>query len=365
MSRLFEFAFTDHKYRFKAYSTSGAIALISALAAHFSLRWDERDVILTMASVFCSLVAIFVLYYIFAGKSSAPGLKTPAKPYLFRYTMSIFVIVVAGLFSISTHNKIVPQVQAAIVDLRLFSLTSAIPHALYIRPSDQTQGLFRGRFQKLQSIADISYRYRIPVDPNRLVEAQKMIQSTLAVSGLSEETRQSGLIASAKLVDLATLRKTETNTEEPLAYSLNSTVMLPNRTIRYQGNHSRLSGSGQLEIAHSTVVFDGFDFEREKPFGEPFFILSSDSTVVVRNSTIKNTDQPLDGIIWINVQFQHSMIRVNGGPFTLVNVTFNDCDLRWLTFGPLGSDLQERIRKANGQPISFAFDGNVNPTSKP
>jgi hypothetical protein len=365
MSKLFDFAFTDRRYRFTTYFVSGLIALISALISHLSLPSDERSVILVMVIVFCSIAAIFILYYVFAGNASVPDMTVPARPYL-HHAVPIFAVVAVGFFSLSANTRIVSQVQAFIVDLRFVSvLRPPAMEAFRIQSSEQAQAQLRMRFQKLQSIADISYRYEIPVDPNSLLKAQTMIQRSLKQPALSEETRQAGLIASAKLTGVGALGKVETNSKELPSYPINSTVEISNQNIRFQGNHSRISGFGQFLISHSTVVFDGIDFVAEKPFGESFFFLDSDSTVVVRSSTIENIDQPLDGITWINVQFQHSMIRVNGGPFALVNVSFNDCDLRWLAFNPPASELLERITKANAQPISFAFEGSVKRTDKP
>jgi hypothetical protein len=323
MSRLFDFAFTDRSYRLKAYLFSGAIAIICALVARLLLHWDERNVLFMMVVILYSFVALFVLYYVFARKVSASEFAAPAIPSL-RHTALTLAVVLVGFLSISVQTRIVSKVQASIVDLRLSSVDKTIEHTFTIQSPEQADTELRRRFQKLQSIADISYRYQIPVDPSYLGKAEARIHASLKRPALSSQTIQAGLIASAKLVDLAALGSTSSNTLAlPSHVIINSVLEISDKNIRFKGDHtSFIFGSGDFYIRHSTVVLDGINFRAEQPFTEALYLSDSSSIVIVRDSSLENLDQTLDGIIWVNVQFQHSTIKLKGGPFTLVNVSF-------------------------------------------
>ena len=143
-----------------------------------------------------------------------------------------------------------------------------------------------------------------------------------------------------------------------------ATLDLSDKKVRFVGDNSLLIlGDGDIIIRNSTVVFDGVSLRAPQPFRQAFYVVGSGSSVVVRNASVENLDQVLDGITWINVEFRHSMIKVQNGPFTLVNVTFTDCDLRWLQFNQLGLELSERIRQANGHAFSFGYTGTPPPTT--
>lgn len=362
MSRLFEFAFTDRSYRLKAYLCSGAIALVCALIARLLLHWDEKDVLLVTAIVLYSLVALFVLYYVFARKASALAAAIPS----LRRTAFTIAFVLAGFLSISLQTRIVSTLQASIVDLRLSNVDKTTRHAFAIQSPEQADIELRKRFQKFQSIADISYRYQVPIDPHSLGRAEVTIRTSLKRPALSPQTKQAGLIASAKFVDLAALSSTGPNTMAPPSYVINSNLEFSDQNVRLKGDHAVITfGDGELDVVHSTVVFDGIDFRSERAFRQAHFLQDSNSTVIVRNGTVENLDQTLDHVILVNVQFRHSMIKLNGGPITLINVSFIDCDLRWLMLGPIGFELKEKITKANGQPITFAFEGHPEHTQTP
>jgi hypothetical protein len=365
MSRLFDFAFTDRSYRLKAYLFSGAIALTCALVARSLLHWDERNVLFMMAIILYSLIALFVLYYVFARKASPWEFTAPAIPSL-RHTALTLAVVLVGFLSVSVQIGIVPKVQASIVDLRLSIVDKTITHAFTIQSPEQADTELRNKFQKVQSIVDISYRYQVPVDPNSLSKAEARIRNSLRRPDLSSQTKQAGLVASAGLDNLAALRTTEGKTEPIESYVLNSTLELSHKSIHFLGAHSALLfGSGDIVIRHSTVIFERINLRAERPFTEAIFLEDSNSRVIVRDGTVENLDQTLDGIIWINVRFQHSMIKLKGGPFALINVSFEDCDLRWLPLGgPVFYELREKITKASGQPITFAFEGYPENTHK-
>ena len=368
MNKLFDFAFTDRGYRFRAYSLSGAIALICALVGRFYLNWDETAVLRMTAGVLYALIAVCILYYVIAKKVPDLESAAPAFPSLRRTSITLAIVLV-GFLTISAQPRIVSKVQASIVDFRLSNFDKTITNAFVIQSPEQADAELRKKFQKVQSIVDISYRYQVPVDPNSLNKTEARIRKSLERPSLSPQTKQLGLVASAGLADLAALKVTEGNTETKAYYVINSVLDISNMKIRYLGNHSVFLLGDYIVIRNSTVVFDGVDLKVQKPFMEAI-ALDANSKVIVRNSNVENLDQTLDGITWINVQFQHSMIRVKGGQVTLINVSFKDCDLRWLSpsapfGGPIGSELYQKIIEANGQPITFAAEGYRGQTQKP
>jgi hypothetical protein len=368
MNRLFDFAFTDRRYRLRAYSLSGAIALICALIGRLALNWDEKVVLRMMACVLFSLIAICILYYVFVKKPSNLEANSPAIPTIWRTSVTLALLLL-GFLTISRQPTIVSKVQASIVDFRLSNVDKTVERAFTIQSPEQADMELRKKFQKIQSIVDTSYRYQVDVDPNTLSKTEAGIRKSVKQKSLSPQTKQAGLVASAGLADLAALKVTEGNTETKAYYVFNTVLDISNTKIRFLGNHSAFLLGDYIIIRNSTVVFDGIDLKVGKPFMEAI-ALDSNSKVIVRNSIVENLDQTLDGITWINVQFQHSMVKVKGGPVTLINVSFKDCDLRWLPpsgslGGPIGLELRQKINEANGQPITFAFEGYQDQSQKP
>jgi len=365
VSKLFDFAFTDRRYRVKTYLLSSVGALIFALTARLALHWDQTNVLRGMIVVFCSINALFILYYLFSERMPQRQLAPPR----LRFALPALAIVAALVLGISADKGIVPQLQASIVNFRLAHVDMTAARAFYPPSSEPAQALLRARFQRIDSIADVAYRYQIAVDPEKVAQTEAGIRTSLRQPALSDSTRQAGLVASAKLVDVAALWSTQNKTRG-LAFPIviGSPVGISDDNVRFKGTRTPITFDGGIYIIrHSTVVFDGLSFSAKGPFAEaPFFDLDSASTVIIRDSTIQNLALPLDGITWVNVQFHTSRIELRGGPFTLVNVSFSrDCDLQWLMFSPVGLNLWERIIKADGQPISFAFEGTAAQSEEP
>jgi len=278
-----------------------------------------------------------------------------------RYVIGSFLAIASVLTVTAWDKQFGIHFQSTILDLRLATASSGGIQA-YLDPKER-QAQLKKRLQTIQSITDISYRYEIPVASDRLMVAQQLVQGALKQSESPAEMVREASIASLKLRGVEAMNAVAGNTVQYPAsaqtYAINSMVDLSNKAIGFQGNHTRIAGSGTFLLDHSTVVFDGIDFVSEKPYGQSFFdIASTDSTVIVRSSTVENLQQPLDGITWVKVTFQHSRIEATGRPFVLVNAIFRDCDFSHLTiFSPGGSALLDTIQKANGGPVNFSFAG--------
>lgn len=368
MSSSLDSFFIDRKYRWSTYAVSGGVSFFYGLVNVLALHRDKSEVALEIVLLLCLLLTLGIRIYPTHRKAPRETLGSPTQPAQFSsvsmLTAVAIVLVSAGV--LATQSIILPRLQAAVVDTRLELWNRPTTHAFIIQSPEQADKELRSRFQKVQAIADISYRYQIPVDPNSLDKAEATVRTSLKQPALRSQTKQAGLIASAKLVDVAALRSTVANTVKPPSYVINSMLEFSDKNIRWKGDHSPITfGSGEILISQSTVVFDGVDLRSEQPFKQALYVEGSRSRVIVRNSTIENLDQTLDGITWVNVQFEHSMIRIGGGSFTLVDVSFRDCDLRWLFLGPVATELREKITQANGQPITFAFEGYPERPQKP
>ncbi len=357
MTNLLDSFFLDRNYRWSTYAVSGVVSISCASVNLLVFHRGKTEVGLETAILFCSLLILGVRLYSVIRKVPTETSVSPVQPVQFLNVSILATIAIAFGFIITSQSDVVPKLQAKVIDARLERVNQTVAHAYAILSPEQADTELRKKFQKLQSIVDTSYRYQIPVEPSSLRKVEATTRTLLKRPTLSPQTKQVGLIAAAKLVDLATLRTTEANTERPPSYFINSMIEISDKNIRWKGDHSTLTfGAGELLIRNSTVVFDGINFRSERPFREALYLGDAASTIIVRDSIIENLDQTLDRVTWVNVRFQHSMIKLAGGPFALVNVSFADCELRWLN-GPVASDLRERITEAEGQPINFAFEG--------
>jgi len=92
---------------------------------------------------------------------------------------------------------------------------------------------------------------------------------------------------------------------------------------------------------------------RGKENSPHFLILESpESRVLVADSKIENLTQGIGGVTWVNVDFVDCVIRFNGEPAFLGNVTFRNCKFEF------GNDPASRwlLAKLAGQqaPITLA-----------
>ena len=365
MNRLFEFAFIDRAYRFKAYSLSGTIALICALVGRFSLNRDEKVILRMMAIVVCSLVTLFMLRYIFARKASAPEVSAPAMPSL-RYLALAIAVVLSGFLGISAQPKIVSRVQAAIINQRLQKAVSSLePDKAARLPNTQ----LKSRFQRVTSIADTSIQYKIPASPDVVEKLKNNLGGTLnAVSPGQEDVRRSGVTAFVALVAYARANNVLLAVNVPTILlphgetgnSLVSQVPLKNGAGWWQGSPQGNTiiamptpiSEPVFPISHSSAVFNGVNFNAFGS-GRPFVGTDNESQVAVMNATIQAASQKLDSIVWMDIKFQNSRIIYDGGPLYLGNVAFENCQFQ---FGsdPESQKVLAEIRGAANQPVTIA-----------
>jgi hypothetical protein len=363
MSRLESF-FLDRYYRRATYAAVGFISILYALMN--LLVFDREKVRVTIETICLSCLLVFVGVLLRATFRGSPPKETiaPSRPHSAYFVFGALAI---GMFIYDfSQSRFIPRIQTTVIDARLSNFDHRLSFAY--QPG-QGQAQLQSNFRKLGSIVDASYRYEIPIESTTLNSATQKVRTALNQPKLSESTKEAGWAAYGKLFGLAATQETRANvkTSESFGYIINSNLLFKDQKLSIVGNQSPLVlGSGEIVIQNSTIVFDGIDFRAQQPYYEGLFV-SSDSSVLIHDSTIENLTQMLDGVTWINVEFRHSIVKVRGGPFNLVNVKFTDCDLRLLAppfAGPIGLDLKNRIEKANGQPITFGYEGST-PTSKP
>jgi hypothetical protein len=374
MTNLLDSFFLDRNYRWTTYAVSGLFSISYASINVLVLHRNNAEVCLEAAILFCLFLGLGIRLRAGLRKLSPetlPEISPPPSEPREIYSHYIAILLsVAFVFGIAVHGNVIPKLQAIVIDARLERIDHPLRNAYTFQTPEQRDAALRSKFRQLEAIADTADRYQIPVYPSTVLKAKKTIQTSLAQSAISPQTREEGLIASARFVDLAALWKTQGNTARP-GLIMSSNLSITDTNVRYLGEHTPVVSDGEgFIIRNSTVVFDGIDFAAPQPFAGSPFTFDSKSVVVVRNGTITNFDQILDGITWANVQFHHSMIKFKGGPLALVNVRFIDCDLRWISpdvpfGGAIGNELYKKIMQANGQPINFAFEGNLDRNRKP
>jgi len=309
-------------------------------------RWEIYGVV----------VLIAVLIYVLCRRKNVTETQ-PQKWYSPLLLVGIGVLV----FGI-TKSQAAVRLQSLVIEARMTGFGEKL--AYYQNP-ELRQAQLNAYLKKLNSTVNTSYRYRIPIGAETLRNTTQRLQTALIQPKLSEDTRQAASAAYGNLIALNASQETQHDvpfpTAGPSGYVINSNLDYTDKKLTIMGNHSSfvLSG-GDISIEKSTMVFDGIDFQALRRYYQGILV-TPDSSVVIRNGVVENLDQTLDGITWINVEFRNSMIRVKGHPFNLVNVTFNDCDLRWLVpfGGEVGIDLKNRIEKVNSQPITFAYLGSA------
>jgi len=357
MKTKFKLFFLDRNYCRAVY---GAMVMLSLLYASLNLMVFERGKVRVFAE--CVLLSTLVM---FAGILLRPARRTlqpaeieqipePRNPF-----SALVLLLVALVVGGALQTGFVTRVQAVVLAARFAGLDQGIA-SFPLNPQEKEARL-RSQFNKLTSLANVSYRYQIPVKQQTLASSTMQVRNALSRPGLSQDTKEAAWAAYGSLSGLAAAQETLNNKKpvERSGFVINSPLVLQNQKVGLVGQRSALLLNAEIFIENSVVTFDGIDLLASQPFFEGFEV-GPHSSVVVRNSRVENLGQTLDGVTWINVEFHHSMIQMKGGPFTLVSVRFVDCDLRWLhptgpEGGEAGLELRQRITEANGQPITFAY----------
>jgi hypothetical protein len=341
MNNLIESFFMDRNYRRMIYALG---SLGSALYVSMNLMLLHRATA-TVTVETAVLSAFFLMASIAMHSAVRKNTPTNDAP-IFGGTrlypgFAMLVIVLSCILAISQSNFIV-KIQAAVLEARIERVGQPDSVANSFQNPEQTLAKVQESSRKLSAIADVSNRYKIPVDTAKLNTTDQHLQS-----------------AAGHLKSQIATEATSGNTRDvpPSGYVINSALDLTNQRVRFVGAGSDLILSDIIIIKDSTVVFDGINLRARQPYFEAINV-GAGSSVVIQNGSVENLSQTLDRVIWINVQFRNSMIKVGGAPFSLVHVSFRDCDLRWLEGqgGQVGSVLLKKIREANGGPITFTFD---------
>lgn len=375
MNRFIGFFLEEQQLRWKVYLISGGIAFVYALVNLSAFHRSEERVSLETVLVLFMLVAIFVAVYVAKGRVSVAETGTPKKVIQFGWKLAVAGTVAAALL-VSMYQINIPELQAAIIDLKLKSFATSLDT---VKAANLSDNQLRSRYQRIESIVGTSSTNQIPVDPNLLQQTQTAVSRSLKAGSLSEQTKQLGWATTMDLESLFYTRKVETGEISPIparqiantgGYVINSTVVLDKGNPYIRGDHSWFAlgpGGGSFAIKQSNVVFDGVDFLGFTALS-PINLLDDRSSALVRDSILKNVTQYLDRIAWVDVRFENSrLLYTEGAPLRLRNVSFKSCDLSLsqLHFppdigpppaGPVGSELQKRIREADGKPITFTYE---------
>src|SRR5437667_4480046 len=214
----------DRNYRWSIYAVSCVASVLYASVNVLALRRGKTEVSFETAILFCLFFALGIrLYAVLRGippETSVSQIKPAYSDPVFGF---IPIAVVFGLIIVS-QSSLVPRLQAAVIDARLEKADRSISYVFTIQSPERADAELRERFQGLESVADTAHRYEIPVDLDRVYKAAAMVRASLQHAARSDQTKQAGLIASAKLVDLAALRRTEGNTVRSPGYVINAPV---------------------------------------------------------------------------------------------------------------------------------------------
>lgn len=363
MNRFADFFFKAQGVRWKVYGFSSAVAFIYALINLLVLHREEQSVGIESVVVLFALISLSVGVYVAQVKGFDE--EKASAPKIFGSRL-VTACALATAFVALGYYAGIPRMQAAIIDLRLELLTSRLPVYAAYRPPDQQ---LQTHVQTINSIVETSSRNQIPVDPNLLAKTETVLSNELRAPTLSANTKQAGWTASIDLQSLLYTRMAQTGAISTItpreifkgpAYFFTSVVSIDDNTLYIKGEHSVFTIGGYgFVIKQSTVVFDSIDFVGAVS-QSVITVIDDRSTVLVRDSIMKDVTQDLDRITWVDVRFENSRVLYRGGPLRLRNVTFKDCDLSNLELG-LGMvlrnpELVASITRLSGKPITFTYE---------
>lgn len=362
MGALHRFFWTDSKTRKIVYSFSVVLAVFYGTLREVVFHKPEPQVCLELAAVLVGVNLIAIVFYCLRDirvpdnlLSSVHYRLSPLRRYA--GIAALIVLVSAPRISVST-------VQAAIVNRQLEKAASSIE-------AEKVSGLpasdLKARFERVESIADSSIRYKIPANPNIVKKVENNLVQTLKSVNAASEVHKSGVAAFVALVAYAHYNDVRVLMNLPTislghgqtGNMLISQVPLKNGAAWWQGSSEgntiipipSLPSEPVFPVSHSKVVFNAVNFAGFGS-GRPFITTDDQSEVVVMNATISGTRQKLDSIVWLNVVFQSSLIIYDGGPLYLGDVTFQNCDFQ---FGndPESQKVLAQIKQAQDKPVTL------------
>ncbi len=130
--------------------------------------------------------------------------------------------------------------------------------------------------------------------------------------------------------------------------------------MRIVGRDSTLffGPTGALVVGDAPIAFSGVNFTASWKQVTPLIIRGKPINTLVENAKLDNVTQPIENVIWMNVDFVNSVVAYSGGPVFLENVRFKDCTFQFRP-GPSAAELKDRITKADGGPITYAYSGSM------
>jgi len=206
MNALFDFFFTNSRFRLKAYATSAGIAFAYTLINLWALGRKEEAVVPEMIGVLLISVSSFVLWHIYKGRlvsdEAPPKLKFK---FVSAGLISLFLVISLRWISVSTM-----QGYAADAALNYFSIKFGSVLAATLSP-DQVQS----SVHRIQSIVTASERNGVPVDPNAVHNTGAALSSYLRRKTISTPVRQAGYSAVLDLQSFAYTREAQDGAIQP------------------------------------------------------------------------------------------------------------------------------------------------------
>jgi hypothetical protein len=175
------------------------------------------------------------------------------------------------------------------------------------------------RFKQAQNVVEIGFANSAPANPVQIGLVKLKIQSALDSHSLSPSLRDSGVTA--------------------LVY------------VDAYGTFSREAIRGGRRPLISELTWDGAP------------IPSSEKQVeIVYDVNLENTVQDITYINWVNVGFKNVVVKYNGGPLYLGNVTFKDCTFE---FGNdnVSQALLRKLKAVGDHPASVLMANNYSSLS--
>jgi hypothetical protein len=209
---------------------------------------------------------------------------------------------------------------------------------------------------------EFSEKIHIEISPTLSRKVQWQIEDGIASKRLSEDARPSAFktLISLKTYETfgigpsAVFSLGKTGSAQAAAEELrNSTGQ---QVLRVQGEDTALyfGEGGSFGVGMRPIAFEGLNFIGSSKYSTPLSVNGDATTTLVKNGKLENVTQPLDRIVWINVNFENSNILYTGGPVFLQNVRFTDCEFQFRQDAN-SIELYNQILKAAGAPITYVI----------
>jgi hypothetical protein len=292
-------------------------------------------------------------------KRTRTAVVLPLRRYAIRVAFSAFVVFILALLRI-------PHIEAAVIDRKLRKMTEEDPFP----------------FEKVDALINLAIQNSIRIPEKSIAAAKRQaLRAAVLNTKVPSASPASATLAHLEaytLYDVAALR-----------LRLSIVIFLPARTyVIYGPIHSPSSSNlGEsrdgvildVEFKSTDVVFkhtnempavmsypemrsdaliarmtargqslaavaDAPEFVRKAPGDESY-------KLAVLDLTISNLRQTVDGLIWIDVLFDHCLITYQGGPIQLERVIFRDCNLSAST--QAGAKVLDYIRSQGDKPVTL------------